>query len=64
MLLDSAIGRVVMVLDLEVLPVPELILVFNVDLHFTDAYTAPLPSVGASNFHVFPWCFGYHAIHK
>ena len=63
-LLGSAIGRGFVVLDLEVLSVPERILVFNVDLHFSGAYTAPLASVGASNFHIFPWCFGYHAIHK
>lgn len=63
-LLGSAIGRGFVMLCLEVLPMPELIPIFNVDLHFSDVYAAPLLSVGTGDFHVFPWCFGYHAIHK
>jgi hypothetical protein len=63
-LLGGSIGRGFLVLDLEVLPAPELILIFNVDLHFSGVYAAPLLSVGTGDFHVFPWCFGYHTIHK
>jgi len=64
LLLDSAIGGGFVALDLEMLPVSELILVFNVGLHFSDAYAAPLLSVGTGDFHVFPWYFSDHAIHK
>ena len=63
-LLVSAIGRGFVMLCLEVLPMLELILVFNVDLPFSDAYAAPLLSVGTGDFHVFPWYFSDHAIHK
>jgi len=63
-LLGSAIGRGFVVLDLEVLSVSELILIFNVDLHFSDVYAVPFLLVGTGDFHVFSWCFGYHAIHE